>query len=235
LKPLLKICGAGLLCSVVLFTCLYTSCKDPNDFEPEFDSLIPPPDPPELLSPENGYVFMRLGCYVRLEWAEIEQANLYFVEYQIDTFPAYVKQRDSTFYDVIMDEYRYGIHTWRVKASSPYWEWMTDYSELWQFELRPWPPGPELISPEHNEIIYVDSFYSPVELVWDTVQDEEFYEYQVFKDTVLYAMDIVYANTCQIYIDDTTHYKWKVRCGSSKWEVDSRWSDTRFFHIRFNN
>ena len=55
------------------------SCKDPNEFKPDFDSLIPPPAPPQLLSPEEGHFFMiesiPFYCFIRLTWTDIDQAN----------------------------------------------------------------------------------------------------------------------------------------------------------------
>ena len=239
MKLLNAVVKIAFLYVLALAVYVQPSCKDPDEYKPDRDSLIPAPAPPQPLSPEYGYVFMIESVpfyfFIRLAWTDIDQANTYLIEYKIDTFPHTVEQSDSNFFDAMIDDHRFGVHYWRVRASSPYWEWLTDYSEQWQFEIRWRPQGPQHLSPPNYSTVYIDSLYSEAELQWDILEDEEFYEFRVFKDTVLYDQNIVSTNNCRIFIDDTTSYNWQVRAGSPKWQYYSYWSQLWYFHVRINN
>ena len=78
----------AVLCTVIISIYFLTSlpgCKDPEEFAPDDDTLIPPPGPPELLGPTDGYVFnvvsdpMNYSYDVTLEWTAVEGNELYVV------------------------------------------------------------------------------------------------------------------------------------------------------------
>lgn len=217
---------------------LNTGCNSEDDYTGP-DTLIPPPGPPTLIAPEDGFVIMFEGSHIDshyvLEWTSVAGAEIYEIEYKIDTFPAFTIESESNECIVFVSNLtnRIGIHTWRVRANSSAWEMYTDWSEQGYFELRYRPGGPILLYPDNYATVTVDSQYAPLELQWYILDDEEFYEFRVFKDTVLYDQNIVYTNSCQIFIDDSTWYNWQVRAGSSKWQYYSRWSDLWYFKTEY--
>ncbi|MGB3342187.1 MAG: hypothetical protein WBB37_11970, partial [bacterium] len=168
------------------------SCKDPDEFKPPEDTLVPPPDPPQLVSPIAGFVIMfetvPVDSYYELKWTTIEQASGYQVEYTIDTFPPFIKTCAANVCTLWVSDTTNRIcrHYWRVRASSLAWTWFTEWSEQWHLELRMRPYGPQHIAPPNNSIFYVDSLPFEIEVQWDTLQDEEFWEVVVFEDSLVY-------------------------------------------------
>ena len=58
MKLLKTIVKAIFILSISLIVYLQTGCKDPSEYEPPEDTLLVPPDPPQLISPINGFVIM---------------------------------------------------------------------------------------------------------------------------------------------------------------------------------
>jgi hypothetical protein len=94
--------------------------------------------------------------------------------------------------------------------------------------------GPLLISPVYDTIIYADSLPIMVTLVWDTLQDEEFYVIEIYKEGAFYDQYIWSENSITIGFDEFNSYAWRVKAGSSLWAMDSYWSATWQFSIQHN-
>jgi len=217
------------------------SCKDPDEFEPSEDTLVPPPDPPQLVSPIDGFVVMiesaPADSYYELKWTNLEQAESYQLEYTIGTFPPFIKTCAANVCTLWLSDTTNRIckHYWRVRASAPAWEWFTEWSEQWHLELRMRPHGPQHIAPPNDTIFYVDSLPFDIEVQWDTIQDEEFYEVVIFGDSLVYDQRIVYNNFYVVSVYDTAQYSWQVRAKSSYWQYYSYWSNLWFFRVSYQN
>ena len=226
-----------LLC--ILLFAFYTQpgCKDPSEFEPESDSLIEPPGPPHLVSPFSGFVIMfesvPADSYYILEWTTVDQADGYQVEYTIDTNPPFlINCPVNTCTIWVFDTTgRIREHYWRVRASSLLWTWFTEWSEQWQLELRMRPSGPRHLTPQDGSIFYTDSLPIDIELQWEILQDEEFYEVAIFKDSLPYDQCIIYNNQYRVVIYENGQYSWQVRAKSSFWQYYSYWSNPWFFFV----
>ncbi len=117
----------------------YPGCKDPHEYEPGNDSLVPPPPAPQLLYPRDDTTcwYDQWHPYpndIELGWSNIDDAQYYELELT----------HDSTFTDLLGDykvytyHYTYtithdGVYYWRVRAYSEHWTWFTDWSETWKF------------------------------------------------------------------------------------------------------
>jgi hypothetical protein len=118
---------------VIMFSHLPAGCKDPHDFEPELDSLIPPPEAPQLISPSDsaGWVYIEaLGpVLVDFNWTEVEGVEYYELQLGVDTTfsdPSIYKIS----YNNISIAFLPRIVYWRVRAASSRWTWFTDWSEI---------------------------------------------------------------------------------------------------------
>ncbi len=130
--------------SVLFIVALFSAnpgCKDPYEFAPEPDTLIPPPNPPRLIYPpdDTGYVKTTANPTLQIDflWNAIIAAEYY--EFHISS--------ESTFNDSFTRIYELsyntlnitgvstGDHFWRVRASSSRWTWFTDWSEVRFFRV----------------------------------------------------------------------------------------------------
>ncbi|MGB3480218.1 MAG: hypothetical protein WBB67_13800, partial [bacterium] len=192
MKILNAIVKIALLYMLSFAVYVQPGCKDPDEFKPPEDTLVPPPDPPQLVSSVDGFVVMfesvPADSYYELKWTTVEQAGGYQVEYTIDTFPPFIKTCAANVCTLWVSDTTNRIckHYWRVRASSSAWTWFTEWSEQWHLELRMRPYGPQHIAPPNNSIFYVDSLPFEIEVQWDTLQDEEFWEVVVFEDSLVY-------------------------------------------------
>lgn len=218
-----------ILIAIVLLFNVNPGCKDPHDFEPPEDSLVPPPDPPEHIGPQNNFVFMTEGTpmevVIDFEWTDLEDANYYELEITGESYPpvtVYLDSNSWTWY--VRDTHRVRPHSWRVHASGPHWTWFTEWSEPWYFEIRYRPQGPQQISPPAESTVYLDTLPNVVALYWHRISDETFYQVHVYKDTMLLYQDIVYDTVYWAYVDETVQYSWQVCAGSSMWQYYSHWS-----------
>jgi len=232
---LVAVCGMLLLYSP-------HGCKDPSEFEPPSDSLYPPPEPPQLSSPMNHYVFMdpdampgtSFFIYVDLQWDAVADAEVYQLELVTDTLPPNIMicENNSRFFVIHDDVTKLCEYHWRVRAGSSQWEAMTDWSQQWYFEARWCPFGPELISPVNYSTIMVDSLPALLAMQWNIITEAEFYEVKIFADSLLIDSNVVFSNSYEFVVQDTSMYCWQVRAGSSFWQHYSFPSQLFYFFVQ---
>jgi hypothetical protein len=113
------------------------TCKGPNDFEPPFDSLHPPPAPPQLINPVSDTAIRYLTPFpndVVLKWNQVTEAESYQLQIVNDTskfFGATIiaVEGTSTVYTLPHQDFYY----WRVRAYCRKWTWYTNWSKPWRF------------------------------------------------------------------------------------------------------
>ncbi len=139
-----------LILSITALFIINTGCKDPYEFAPEPDTLIPPPNPPRLVYPpdDTGYVLTNIPgldvVQIEFIWNAIIDAEYY--EFHISSEPTFndtltrIYELSYNTLDSIFTRSSTGDHFWRVKASSPSWTWFTDWSEVRRFRI--WYSGP---------------------------------------------------------------------------------------------
>jgi hypothetical protein len=230
---------AHIVIALVIFSfTIYPGCKDPFEHAPPEDSLVPPPQPPVFLNPVDNFVLMTdsQNFRVAMNWEEVEGADIYQIEIEGDSYPKGIINVDTNYYEFgillfdMLDKY-----TWQARAHSSNWETYTTWSEKWHFETRLRPPPPQMLYPPNDTIFYVDSLPVLFELKWDIVQDEEFYQLQIFKDDSLIDLLIVFTNNHIVYITELGQYKWQVRASSSNWQHYTFWSDLWHFYVDRRN
>ncbi|GAH01170.1 unnamed protein product [marine sediment metagenome] len=138
LKLLFKI---FVITIVFLPFCINPGCKDPYDYEPPEDILLPPPDPPQLLSPADSvWYILDYGevVFIIFNWDTIENVDMY--EFEFDTSSSFGRTAWSelTPYDTITfvfwpDTTDTVAYYWHVRAASDLWTWWTDWSEVRTF------------------------------------------------------------------------------------------------------
>lgn len=127
-----------LLVLVIMFN-YHHGCKDPHEYEPNSDTLVPPPSAPQLVYPRNDTVLWYDQWHpypndIELGWSIVDDAEYYELDLS----------HDSTFIDLVGDyrvytyHYTYavshnGVYYWRVRAYNENWTWYTDWSETWKF------------------------------------------------------------------------------------------------------
>lgn len=216
------------------------NCRDPHDFEPDQDTLLDPPAAPQLLEPDENYVYMATTwpsfyVYVNFSWAEVSGAEEYTLELAIDTFaPAQYPLVENQWTLLIMNASHLGNYWWRVRAYSALWKFYTEWSETGHFEARRQPDGPELLYPANNQQFTFDSLPEAVTFQWRSVADETYYEIMIGYNTDTLSLE--FANdTCSAIAAETTGvFWWQVRAGSQNWQCASRWSGPRYFIINLS-
>ena len=125
-----------MLCAIILITNMNPRCTDPGEYRPRFDSLSPPPSPPNLISPSNDTLITYDHPYphiIILIWSETSGAEHY--ELQVSTSTDFsgvvgiVGPDTLHAYELPSGGHRY----WRVRAYAQAWEWYTDWSDVWHF------------------------------------------------------------------------------------------------------
>ncbi len=210
-------------------------CRDPNDFEPPEDTLLPPPDAPIPRSPADNFVTMHTGknYYVTMNWDSVAGAEIYVVEIAGDAGDPQYYHLDSTglrFCILIAD--MLGHYQWRVCAGSSSWQGgYTEYSPLRNFEARAQPDGPVLVYPPDGVVFYLSSLPCDLTLRWDSVQDEEFYDLEVYQgaDTVENGTSGLAYYT--IALENQGTYTWHVRANSQYWQYPGNWSPWFTFFV----
>ncbi len=133
-----------LLIILVIILCIDSiqGCRDPYDFEPPEDSLLPAPDPPQLLWPRDS-IYYHLpndtdSVHITFNWSTIEDIEFY--EWEIDTSAIFSRTAWSrrTEYDTITfgftaDDMFTKTYYWHVRAASDLWFWWTEWSETRTF------------------------------------------------------------------------------------------------------
>jgi len=132
---------------IILCINLNSGCKSPEEYEPPPDSLIPPPEAPELIRPpdDTSYWFGQAGqswdfVVVVFEWTSVSDAQFY--ELEIATTPNF---GTSVIYDIKVSSTKTTVLFynpvncyWHVRAESNQWTWFTDWSEIRYLRIR-WP------------------------------------------------------------------------------------------------
>ncbi len=126
---------------ITLIICLSfdVSCKNPNEYEPLFDSLYPPPSAPQLISPRNDTIFWFQSPFphnIELKWSVVDDVEYYQLQIANDTTvlpnaPLINVEVCSTVYKVS----RNGFYFWRVRAYNHKWTWYTEWSQTWHFGI----------------------------------------------------------------------------------------------------
>ncbi|HEX7320526.1 MAG TPA: hypothetical protein VF399_09255 [bacterium] len=227
---------------LVVVSCVWMviqpGCRDPYDFEPPDDTLLPPPGAPITRHPPDRFVTMHMGSnyYITIDWDSVAGAEIYVVEITGETDDPQYFNLDSTalrFCILITD--MLGHYQWRVCAGSSSWQGgYTEYSPLRNFEARAQPDGPVLVYPPNGVVFYLDSLSADLTLRWDTVQDEEFYELEVYHgvDTV---ENITTVQTSYILgLVNSGTYTWHVRANSRYWQYPGKWSSWYTFFVIFS-
>ncbi|MEO0190329.1 MAG: hypothetical protein ABIL18_05055, partial [candidate division WOR-3 bacterium] len=113
-------------------------CKNPHDYEPKFDSLYPPPAPPQLISPKNDTAIWYGTPFphnVLLTWSSVNGAEYYQLEIVKDDSSALTGENlidvDYSSYNFTIN--RNGYYFWRVRAYSRNWTWYTEWSVVYHF------------------------------------------------------------------------------------------------------
>lgn len=137
----MKILYLALKTTLIIFciALLYSNhgCRDPYDFEPEFDSLSSPPAPPQLLAPENGSniwydMWNPYPNDIELRWTPVPNTQNY--EVQISTNSAFPEEPDRVYSTThIFTVQKNGKYYWRVRAYNRSWTWYTEWSDVWYF------------------------------------------------------------------------------------------------------
>lgn len=227
----------------LLLTTSFDGCKDPSDYAPQEDTLIPPPGPPQLLAPIDYYVFMdpnaalgSLSFYipVTLSWDTVDGAEAYVLEITIAALPpnTWIIENNDYYFLIHDDASKLCDYKWRVRAGSTQWDGMTDWSEERRFEARLRPFGPSLLSPVNYLTITVDTLPALVELVWSTVCDEQFYLVKICKGAQLIDSITAYTNMFECLAEDTGTYSWQIWADSPLWQYPSFPSATNYFTIQ---
>jgi hypothetical protein len=231
------------LCSGMLIYSPH-GCKNPSQYEPLPDTLCPPPGRPQLLDPIDHYVFMDPDALpgssfyieVELNWDTVANAEIYEIELITDDLPANIIHCTTNYWIFIIhnDTTKLCDYQWRVRAGSVHWETMTEWSEQRHFEARWRPFGPQLLSPANYSIINIDSLPSLVELTWNPVSDEEYYEIKVLIDTLLVDDNFAFTTTYSCLVEDTALYSWQIRAASPLWQYFSFPSASWYFFVHLN-
>lgn len=226
----------------LLLTTSSIGCKDPSEYAPQEDTLIPPPGPPQLLAPIDHYVLMDSSAVpgysfnipVTLSWSTVEGAEAYVLELTIGDLPPIIKTTENTGWFLLIhdDATKLCDYMWRVRAGSTQWDGMTDWSEEWHFEARLRPFGPILLSPANFSLITADTLPASVELIWSTVSDEQFYSLKICKGAQLIDSITVYTTMFECLAEDTGTYSWQVWAGSPFWQYLSFPSVRNYFTIQ---
>ncbi len=225
-----------LLTATLLLILSGINCRDPHDFEPDPDTLLDPPAAPQLLSPENDYVYMATSdpfyIYIDFNWTEISDAEEYTLELAIDTFaPINYAAPSNQWTIIVRDTYRLCDYAWKVRAYSPTWKFYTDWSETRSFQARWQPDGPDLFYPPNHQQFLLDSLPEVIDLIWHSISEAEFYKVLVISNSDTLMNEYTF-DTCSVILADTTGvFWWKIRAGNAKWQHESRWSDQWYFSV----
>ena len=116
-----------------------STCKDPEDFKP-VDSLLPPPQAPEVILPLPETLFNGYWFPVLFDWTEVEGAERYEIE--TDTTPFFSTASSETVssppHIVPCRRYHFPetIYFYRIRAGSTLWTYYTEWTEIRFFYLR---------------------------------------------------------------------------------------------------
>lgn len=141
MKIIKLLTGFIITLTLILMLETNTGCTNPDEYKPQEDSLIEPPDPPELVFPpmDTEYVLLPEPGYVEItfDWTPVNGADHYELEYASNPdFINAASETSSTDKLTIIFSSPIDLY-WRVRAESPAWKWYTDWSEARFFRIRP--------------------------------------------------------------------------------------------------
>ncbi|KPJ73943.1 hypothetical protein AMJ52_02540 [candidate division TA06 bacterium DG_78] len=127
--------------TVFLLIGLPRGCKDPYDYKPPEDILVPPPDPPQLIFPADSvWYVLDYGdvVFITFQWDTIYDADMY--EFEFDTSQSFEKTawseltpEDTITFVFWPDTTDTVAYYWHVRAASDFWVWWTSWSEVRTF------------------------------------------------------------------------------------------------------
>lgn len=216
----------------IIITGLNHDCKSPDEYKPE-DTLMPPPEPPELFTPIDSFVHMPDGSNKLLfTWELIEDAEIYEIYYKGKKTKEWILQRDTNYIAQNWITVSPDTFTWKVRAYNSKWQYYTDWSKSRQFEIRPKPGGPLLFYPPDDTVFTFDTFPADINFLWSSVQDEQYYEIRLLLDSIeIYSVTTPNTQTI-LTIDSSATYYWWVRACSKYWESPGWWSISGFHVVR---
>ena len=138
MRLLVALVKLSVLFCVLLLINVNTSCKDPYEYAPRFDSLMPPPaETPQLVWPPLDTVFWydMWNPYpndIELQWTSVEDPQYYELYVSNDPeFPDDPYQAPDTSHTISIDEN--GLWYWKVRGYNRAWTWFTEWSETRTF------------------------------------------------------------------------------------------------------
>jgi len=139
---------------------------------------------------------------------------------------------DSNAYAGLIDQMHFGENSWRVRASSTRWKggysaWSA--TRIFYTSRPPFPPW--LYRPPYDTLLICDSLPALVGFQWGSVDYAQYYEFEIYKDSLLlYAVSLPQFGD-SVYLDDTGHYDWRIRAGSAHWQMPGQWSGLWLFTV----
>jgi len=228
IKLLFKAVPAIMCALTFLFIAFNVTCKTPEDDNPN-DSLLYAPAPPQLIAPADSYNFMTeaANLYYTLRWEDVDSAQAY--ELVLNNSMIVL---DSNSFLGYIDQNHFGETRWRARAAST--RWKTGYTEwsdtLIFFTSHPAFPPPQILPPYDAQIVS-DSVTAHVGFEWDAVVRAQYYELEIYYDSALIYTVQMGQFWDSVYLDDTGRYEWRVKAGSSHWQMSGQWSDLWPFSV----
>ncbi|MCX7995916.1 MAG: hypothetical protein N3A65_09150 [candidate division WOR-3 bacterium] len=219
---------------VIFFLIHGSTCKNPDKYRPDYDSLLPPPPPPLLLSPPDSFVHMPLvsGNRLLISWEHIEDAEIYEIHLIGENHPEWTIELDTNFLAqnwaniALFDKY-----TWKVRAYSQKWEYYTDWSKPRIFTVSHRFPPPIPLYPPGDTIFYTDSLPISINFEWSMVSGAQYYYLRATMDTTFLFEIRVTNNHETVFIEEPGIYYWQILAGSKHWEYDTGWSPAIRFTV----
>jgi len=123
--------------AIILFSSFNIRCKNPGEYEPPQDSLVPPPAAPQLIVPVDSVLFsLTPGASIDIyfEWSSVENAEFYDIVFADDvSFSNIIQQNQISYNSTTITFDILGGFFWRVRAYGPKWIWYTNWSSIRYF------------------------------------------------------------------------------------------------------
>lgn len=125
---------------MILIGILTTTCRDPEDFEPD-DPYSEPPPPPDIIYPLADTIFNGTVVNVFFSWTTVDDAESYEIQYDTSSTWCSDWQQIATSSPWYISVRRYEfttIYFYRIRALSALWEsGYTEWSETRTFSVKP--------------------------------------------------------------------------------------------------
>ncbi|HIE06318.1 MAG TPA: hypothetical protein EYP58_05905 [bacterium (Candidatus Stahlbacteria)] len=111
---------------VLLSLIVLTACPDFLGLKPKEQNILSPPDPPELIAPEDSTLFFTTSK-IDFTWSSVGGAEYYELKIESKEGSLAKFQAPST---TLLDRiFAQGHYFWSVRGYAPNWEDYTDWSE----------------------------------------------------------------------------------------------------------